>query len=593
MITVSEKLYALRAVMKANQIDAWIILTGDPHQSEYCAEYWEGRQWLSNFTGSAGTLLVLQNKAALWVDGRYFIQAEQELAGIDIQLMREGNEGVPSMGQFLVDNLEVQATVGIDGKVVSVFRLRELIKEVKRHSFSIKSDKDLLDIIWTNRPKLPENPIFLHEDYYAGRTREEKIEQMHQSMLEVGADYLLVSTLDDIAWIFNLRGADIECSPVFLAYALFSKKGVCLYTNDSRIEKDALMALKTSGVTISAYDAIASDLCQLPVNSNLQLDPAATSYSLMAVLPDSIKVSEAATPSVLMKAIKNEVELERMTDCHKRDGVAIVRFMRWLETAIESGTTDEVEIDERLQVFRAEHKAYKGPSFPTIAAYGANAAICHYRAHKATCLRIEPKGLLLVDSGGQYPDGTTDITRTFACGDITAEERRDYTLVLKSHIALATARFKSGTRGVQLDAIARQPLWASGLDFNHGTGHGIGYFLNVHEGPQNISTKSMSVALEPGMLVTNEPGMYRDGKHGIRIENVMVVEKDIETDFGEFYKLKPSTLAPIDIRPLDISLLTATDIKWLNNYHEKVLDELSPLLLNDDLAWLIQVTKAI
>ncbi|MDB2384302.1 aminopeptidase P family protein [Endozoicomonas sp.] len=593
MIRVSERLAALRAAMAEHHIDAWIIPSSDPHQSEYVADYWTGREWVSGFTGSAGTIVILKDDAALWTDGRYFIQAEQELGSVDIELMREGNPGVPSMAEWLLDNLSAESTVGFDGKTMSAARVRQLAKQLEKKALRIHSDKDLLDTVWTDRPTMPAAPVFLHQDDYAGRTREEKFERVHKAMAKAGADHLLISTLDDIAWLFNLRGSDIECNPVFLAYALFSRDGVRLYIDDRRIEADALAALKASAVTLSAYDAIAADLEQLSADSHLQFDPVTTSRWLMESLSDSTHVIEATSPSNLMKAIKNEVEIARMADCHRRDGVAMVRFMRWLETAIPSGTFDEVELDEHLQAFRAQSEAFKGPSFPTIAGYGPNGAICHYRAEKATCLTVEPKGLLLVDSGAQYPDGTTDITRTFACGEMTEEEQRDYTMVLKSHIALSTARFKKGTRGIQLDALTRQPLWALGMDFNHGTGHGVGYFLNVHEGPQSISPKYIDVPLQPGMLVTNEPGMYRSGKHGVRIENIMQVAKDVETEFGEFYKLEALTLAPIDTRPLMMSLLSRSDLEWLNTYHARVRDELSSLLDGDDLEWLLNATIAI
>ena len=497
MIRVSERLAALRAAMAEHEIDAWIIPSSDPHQSEYVADHWTGREWASGFTGSAGTVVVLKDEAALWTDGRYFIQAEQELEGVDVKLMREGNPSVPSIAEWLLDSLGAESTVGFDGKTMSAARVRQLVKQLNKKLLHIRSDKDLLDIVWTDRPAMPAAPVFLHQDDYAGRTREEKFERVHQAMAKAGADHLLISTLDDIAWLFNLRGSDIECNPVFLAYTLFSKKGVRLYIDDSRIEADALEALKASGVAIAAYNAIAADLGQLPADSHIQLDPVTTSRWLMKSLPEAVRVIEGASPSALMKAIKNEVEIARMADCHRRDGVAIVRFMRWLETAIPSGKFDEVELDEHLQAFRAKAEEFKGPSFPTIAGYGPNGAICHYRAEKATCLTVKPKGLLLVDSGAQYPDGTTDITRTFACGEMSEEEKRDYTMVLKSHIALSTARFKKGTRGIQLDALTRQPLWALGMDFNHGTGHGVGYFLNVHEGPQSISPKFIDVPLQP------------------------------------------------------------------------------------------------
>ncbi|WP_263081365.1 aminopeptidase P family protein [Endozoicomonas sp. Mp262] len=593
MVRISERLAALRAAMKEHQIDAWIVPSSDPHQSEYVAEHWTGRAWASGFSGSAGTLVVLGEQAGLWTDGRYFIQAEQELQGTGVQLMREGNAGVPTMGEWLQAQLESGSTIGFDGKTMSLAAVRRLEKSFGNRSFVINSDRDLLEGIWTDRPSLPAEKVFLHEDHYAGRTREQKFEQVRKAMAAKGADHLLISSLDDIAWLFNLRGSDIECNPVFLAYTIFSKDQVQLYINDARIEPVALQALKASNVVMRSYDAIAADLGKLAGGSTIQLDPATTSRWLIESLPESVQIIEGASPSNLMKAVKNEVEIASMKHCHRRDGVAIVRFMRWLEGAIPTRAEDEVSLDEKLEGFRAESPEFKGPSFPTIAGYGPNGAICHYRAEKATCLTVEPRGLLLVDSGGQYPDGTTDITRTFACGDMTDEEKRDYTLVLKSHINLAKARFKKGARGIQLDMMTRMPLWELGMDFNHGTGHGVGYFLNVHEGPQSVSPRCLDVPLKPGMLITNEPGMYRAGKHGIRIENIMLVTEDMENEFGQFYKLEPLTLAPIDTKPLVMDLLTGEEVEWLNQYHAKVLKELSGVLDGDDLVWLKEATQAI
>ena len=440
---------------------------------------------------------------------------------------------------------------------------------------------------------MPSKPVFLHSLEHAGQTCEQKLELVRLAMTKKGADHLLISSLDDIAWLLNLRGSDIECNPVFLSYLILSKEGICLYINDSRVEADACKALASFGVELRAYDTVASDLGLLPTNSRIQFDPETTSHWLLESLPESTGIIEAVSPTNLLKAVKNDVEIASMMNCHRRDGVAIVRFMRWLENIIPTGNITEVDIDEHLESFRAQSSEFKGPSFPTIAGYGPNGAICHYRAEKASCLQIKPKGLLLVDSGGQYPDGTTDITRTFACGEMTDEEKHDYTLVLKSHINLAQTKFKKGTRGIQLDILARQPLWELGMDYSHGTGHGVGYFLNVHEGPQGISPSWQDVPLKPGMLITNEPGMYRTGEHGIRIENIMLVVEDIKTKFGQFYKLEALTLAPIDTQPLVMALLNSKEIKWLNQYHTKVNEALSPLLDGNDLAWLTQATRPI
>lgn len=588
-----DKLAALRAAMAKHGIDAWIIPSSDAHESEYVAEHWEGRSWVSGFTGSAGTLVVTSKEAALWTDGRYFIQAEQELADSTITLMKDGQADVPAIEEWLTKELPEKGVLGFDGNAFSLQKARGLMKKLKKKQITLKTDKDLLDDIWSNRPELPAKPVFLHDESYAGKSLEDKLLEVRKAMAEKGADHLLVTTLDDIAWLFNLRGSDIECNPVFLAYALFSEEKVTLFINEQRIEADALAALKKASVELQPYEAVTEQLANIPATACLLMDPVTTSQKLASALPDGADVIEGASPSRALKAIKNETEITRMRDCHRRDGAAIVRFMRWLGDNIPTGNLDEVNIDEKLCGLRAESESFKGVSFPSIVGYGPHAAICHYRADEESKLDVKTKGLLLVDSGGQYPDGTTDITRTFACGDMTEEERHDYTMVMKSHIALAMARFKKGTRGIQLDAITRQPMWAEGIDFNHGTGHGVGYFLNVHEGPQSISSRWIDQPLEPGMLITNEPGIYRDGKHGVRLENIMLVTKDTTTGFGEFYRLEALTRAPFDTRPLVKELMTAAEINWLNNYHGKVRNELSGELEGGDKEFLVKMTEAI
>ena len=467
------------------------------------------------------------------------------------------------------------------------------MKKLKKKKITLKTDKDLLDEIWSDRPELPANPVFLHDESYAGKTLQDKLTEVREATAEQGADHLLITTLDDIAWLFNLRGSDIECNPVFLAYALINEDKATLFINEQRIETDALAALEKASVELQPYEAIAEQLAIIPATACLLMDPVTTNQKLANTLPKEVEVIKGASPSRALKAIKNETEIARMKDCHQRDGAAMVRFIRWLGDNIPTGKLDEVNIDEKLCALRAESEQFKGVSFPSIVGYGPHGAICHYRADEESKLDVKTEGLLLIDSGGQYPDGTTDITRTFACGNMTNEERRDYTLVMKSHIALATARFKKGTRGIQLDAITRQPMWAEAVDFNHGTGHGVGYFLNVHEGPQSISPRWIDEPLRPGMLVTNEPGLYRGGKHGVRLENIMLVTKDTTNEFGEFYKLEALTMAPFDTRPLIREMLTPAEIEWLNDYHAKVRNELSEVLEGADKKFLIKMAEAI
>ena len=593
MPTTSEKLSALRAVMASHQVDAWIIPSSDPHESEYAAEYWYGRAWLSGFSGSAGTVVVLKDKAALWTDGRYFLQASQELENSGIYLMKDGMPNVPSLPEWLASELSAESVIGFDGKVMSHSLTQKILDAVTDKQMSLKIDKDLLNDIWVDRPAMPASPVFLHDDAFAGKTREEKLAEVRKKMQDQNASHLLITTLDDIAWLLNLRAADVECNPVFLSYVLVSDSQTTLFIEGSRIEADALAALKDSGIELQPYDAIGEAIESLGSHTRLLMDPASTNQWLVSALPDTIKVIKGTSPTTHLKAIKNDVEIKRSRDCHRRDGAAVVRFMRWLDDNTPSGQITEITLDRKLEAFRAEADEFKGPSFPTIAGYAASGAIIHYRADEDSCKTVEPKGLLLVDSGAQYPDGTTDITRTFACGPVTEEEKKDYTLVLKGHINLSKARFLKGTRGIQLDILARHPMWDEGQNYNHGTGHGVGCFMNVHEGPHSVSTKWIDEPLRPGMLLTNEPGMYRNGKHGVRIENIMLVVEDITTEFGEFYKLLPLTLAPIDTRPVIKDMLTTAELNWLNDYHAIVREELSPLLEGDDLNWLIQATESV
>ncbi|WP_257296914.1 aminopeptidase P family protein [Endozoicomonas sp. YOMI1] len=587
----TKKLQDLRGAMAEYGIDAWIIPSSDAHNSEYVAPHWEGRAWISGFTGSAGTLIVTKDKAALWTDGRYFIQASEQLTGSEITLMKDGQPEVPSMFDWLTEAVSDQGCIGFDGATLSLSQVRNLEKKLAAKSVTLKFDQDLLNDIWTNRPALPAEPVFIHQDAHAGKTLTEKVTEVREILKERKATELLITTLDDIAWLFNLRGSDIDCNPVFLAYALISPDSITLFTNKERIEADALSAMAKAGVELAAYDEILDRLSTLTDNTHLMINPATTGYQLASTIPASINLIEDRLPTTDLKAIKNSTEIERMKDCHRRDGAAMVRFIRWLESNIPTGQLNEVNIDEQLLQFRSESEYFRGVSFPSIVGYAGHGAICHYRADEESAYSIQNKGLLLIDSGAQYPDGTTDITRTFACGEMTDEEKRDYTLVMKSHIALATARFKEGTRGIQLDAITRQPLWSEGIDFNHGTGHGVGYFLNVHEGPQSISPRWFDVALKPGMLVTNEPGIYRDSKHGVRLENIMLIAEDIENEFGKFFKLVPMTLAPFDTRPLLKDLMTDAEIQWLNSYHATVREALSPLLDGHDLDWLKEATE--
>ena len=589
----SARLTSLRQQMQQHQLDAWIIPSSDAHNSEYVADYWSGRVWLSGFTGSAGTLVITQDQAALWVDGRYFIQGVEQLMGTEITLMKQGLPEIPEKGEWLTEVLKAGSRVGFDSAALSLSQTRALEKELQAQQITLMPHEDLLNAIWSDRPAIPAQPVFLHQPQYTGKSCTEKLTEVRDLMAAQKATYLLIPSLDDIAWLLNLRGSDIACNPVFLAFVLISPESCTIFTNQARIEEEAMQALVQSGIQLQGYEEITAALAELPADGQLWINPDYTNSQLAAAIPAELSLIEQRLPTTTLKAVKNETEIACMVDCHQRDGMAMVKFLAWLDKTIPSGTLNEVNIDTHLCALRAESPLFKGVSFPSIVGYAEHGAICHYRATDESALSVQPKGLLLVDSGAQYPDGTTDITRTIACGELTQEEMRDYTLVLKSHIALASARFKKGTKGIQLDAITRQPLWTEGIDFNHGTGHGVGYFLNVHEGPQSISPRWFDVVLEAGMLVTNEPGIYRDHKHGIRIENIMLIEEDISNEFGTFLKLTPLTLTPIDTRPLLIDLLTTQETSWLNDYHRRVFDALSTQLQGEELAWLTQVTQAL
>ena len=589
---ITQRLNDLRRAMKAQGIDAWIIPSSDAHNSEYVASHWEGRAWISGFNGSAGTVVITAHKAALWTDGRYFLQASEQLEGSPIALMKQGLPEVATMEEWLADEVQDGGTIGFDGATLSLSAIRNLQKQLAAKNITLKGDEDLLNSVWTDRPALPANPIFLHSETYSGKSLSDKIAELRDILQQQKVTDLLITTLDDIAWLFNLRGSDIECNPVFLAYALISSEQITLFVNQERIEINAMATLAEAGVKLAGYDAIADALTALPADTRLLASPNNTSYKLASLIPAAVTLIEDRLPTTDLKAIKNSTEIERMKECHRRDGAAMVRFMCWLDDNIPTGKLNEVNIDEQLTRLRSDSEHFKGVSFPSIVGYAGHGAIIHYRADEASASTVNNKGLLLIDSGAQYPDGTTDITRTVACGEMSEEEKRDYTMVLKSHIALAMAKFRAGTRGIQLDAITRQPLWNHGMDFNHGTGHGVGYFLNVHEGPQSISPKWVDVALEPGMLVTNEPGIYREGKHGIRLENIMLVAEDVESEFGKFYRLTPLTLAPFDTRPLIRKIMMEAEIQWLNEYHAMVRKEVSTLLQehHQALNWLEKAT---
>lgn len=572
------KLKKLRDVMKKYNINYYIIPSADPHQSEYVAEYYRGRAEVSGFTGSAGTLLVGEKEAKLWTDGRYFIQAAEQLQGTGIDLMKMATPGYDTINQWIENNIKENETLGFDGSCYSTNQYKELLKIAKKNNFNINMDKDLLEEIWNDRPSLPEDKIFVHDEKYCGKSVKEKLNEVRKYMKENEVQNYLLTSLDDIAWLFNIRGNDILFNPVALSYAIITDNEAKLYINKAKVDDEVQSALKAQEVVIYEYNEIEEHVKQL--KENTLIDPAKVNAKLYSLL--SCTIIEKLNITTNLKAIKNEIEIANFENAHIKDGVAMVKFIKYLKDNIGKEKITEISASKKLSEIRSKGELAKGDSFGTIAGYKEHAAMMHYSATDESDYELKPQGLFLVDSGGQYLDGTTDITRTFVLGDITEEEKRDFTLVLKGHINLAKAKFLKGSTGCNLDVLARGPLWQYGLDYKCGTGHGIGFFLNVHEGPQGIRPNGNTVPLEPGMMLTNEPGVYKEGKFGIRTENVMVVVKDEVNDCGEFYKFDTISYCPIDLNGVKVELLNDDEKEWLNNYHKKVYDKLSPYLNEEE-----------
>lgn len=590
--TIQERIRALRAWMKQAGVEAFVIPSTDPHLSEYVAPHWQSREWISGFTGSAGTVVVTLEKAGLWTDSRYFLQAASQLEGTGIDLYKEMLPETPSIPTFLCTELQEGQTVGIDGTVFSTEAARSLKEELAAARIAVKSLPDPMDDIWTDRPPLPQAPAFIHELKYAGRTCAQKLEAVRAEMRRAGAQCLLLSALDEIAWTLNLRGSDVHCNPVVVSYLLIGEQEACYFIEPQKLTSSVRAYLEENGVACLPYADILAHLQELPAGS-LMLEPGKTNYAVRSAIPQQCRVIEAASPVALLKAVRNEQEIAGLRQAMQRDGVALVKFLKWLEEAVPQGYETEISIDRKLHELRAAQPLYMGESFDTIAGYGAHAAIVHYEATPETDIPLEPRGFLLLDSGAQYLDGTTDITRTIALGPLTDEEKTDYTLILKGHIDLAMAVFPEGTRGAQLDVLARMPIWQHRMNFLHGTGHGVGHFLNVHEGPQSIRMNENPVTLHAGMLTSNEPGVYKAGSHGIRTENLVLTVPAGEGLFGRYLKFETVTLCPICTRGIVRELLTPAEIDWLNQYHRRVYEQLSPSLDEDERLWLEKACKSI
>jgi peptidase, M24 family len=577
---------------RPNNIKAFIIPSTDPHLSEYVAPYWMSREWISGFTGSAGTAVILMDKAGLWTDSRYFLQAEKELEGSGITLYKEMLPETPSITKFLCQNLKPGESVSIDGKMFSVQQVEQMKEDLAPYQLQVNLFGDPLKNIWKDRPSMPDAPAFIYDVKYAGKSCGEKVAAIRTELKKKGIFALFLSSLDEIAWTLNLRGSDVHCNPVIVSYLLVTQDEVVYFISPEKITQEVNEYLQEQQVSLRKYDEAESFLNSF-AGENILIDPKKTNYAIYSAINPACKVVRGESPVTLLKAIRNEQEIAGIHHAMQRDGVALVKFLKWLEASVLSGKETELSVDRKLHEFRAAQPLYMGESFDTIAGYKEHGAIVHYSATEESDVTLQSKGFLLLDSGAQYLDGTTDITRTIALGELTEEEKTDYTLILKGHIALAMAKFPAGTRGAQLDVLARMPIWSHGMNFLHGTGHGVGHFLSVHEGPQSIRMNENPIVLQPGMVTSNEPGVYKAGSHGIRTENLTLVCKDKEGMFGEYFKFETITLCPICKKGIIKEMLTAEEVKWFNDYHQTVYKKLSPSLNEEEKKWLLEATKAI
>lgn len=594
MSSIQERLSALRAEMNSDQVDAYLVFGTDPHMSEYVAERWRDRAWISGFTGSAGTVVCTASKAGLWTDSRYYLQAAQELEGTGIVLFRQGEADVPGICEWLGRKLPKGAVVGSYGWTISAELFRDTQQQLALYGLELRATDDLLDRIWNGRPEMPVEDVYQHDIRYAGQSRQDKINRVQQRLWNVKADYQLLSSLSDIAWLFNLRGNDIKYNPLFLSYALIGKEDVHLCVDRQKLSEELTSLLEEEGIKLAPYSAVEELLSTiLRTESRVVYDPAAVSYALAFQIASSAQPVEQKDVTTRMKAVKNPTEIEGSKNALVKDGVAMVQFLYWLQHSWQHGSLNEVSVGNALPQYRSRQAGFMGESFHPIVGFRDHGALIHYSADEDSAYELDGDGLLLIDSGAHYLDGTTDITRTVALGEVTPQQREDYTTVLKGHINLASARFPQGTRGIQLDSIAKHTLWKRGLCYGHGTGHGVGCFLNVHEGPQSISSKMIDADLEPGMLNSNEPGLYREGAYGIRIENLILTIEQFETPFGRFYGFETITLCPLEPKLIDPDLLTAQQRDWVNGYHHSVCSVLSPYLNTEERRWLEEQTAPI
>jgi len=592
-MTPSDKLSALRERMKNENIDAYIITMADPHISEYPPDRYKNIEWISNFTGSAGTLVITTDFAGLWTDSRYFVQATDQLKGSGFQLVKLKAQGAAEYAQWLSETLSSGNTVAFDGKLISIAVAKELIHTLRPKGINIRADIDLIKTIWTDRPSLPKEPAYLLNKAITGKTTLEKIREVQDILKQKGATAHLISSLDDISWLFNIRGGDVKCNPVVLSFALLSSGNVQLFIDSEKLSREDLEELKNTGISILPYEEIENAIKSISANTNICVDPKRNCYSYYALIPESCTKIEDTNPSTFLKSIKNDTELAHTREAMIKDGVALSRFFYWLEQNIGKITISEISVAEKLKEYRGEQEGFVGESFDTIAGYKEHGALPHYKATPESNVNLELNGLLLIDSGGQYRSGTTDITRVITLGNLTGEQQKDYTLVLKAMIEGSTAIFPLGTRGYQIDAITRKPLWDEFRNYGHGTGHGVGFFLNVHEGPHVFNASNTDIAIEPHTITSIEPGLYREGHYGIRIENLVASRLDRDSDFGQFMSFETLTLCYIETSIINKDFLEKRHIDWLNEYHSEVFNKVSTFLNEDEKTWLASKTLPI
>ena len=593
MNDVKQRLSDLRELMKHEHLAAFIFPSTDPHQGEYVPDHWKGREFISGFNGSAGTAVVTMNAAALWTDSRYFLAAEEQLAGTGYELMKLKIEGTPTIAEWLGQQLKEEKSpeVGIDGMVNSASDVKALISDLRQEGgITVRTNLDPLAQIWQQRPPIPTDPVELYSLEYAGESTREKLARIRKALRERHADGMLMSALDDIAWTLNLRGTDVHCNPVFVSYLLISSQDATLYINKEKLTPEVADYLKTKGIKTDDYEKVGEGLKNY-FEYNILLDPNEVNYTLYKMV--SREVVEEESPVKRMKTVKNTTEIKGFHRAMLKDGIALVKFLAWLKPAVEAGGQTEISIDRKLTELRAEQPLFRGISFDTIAGYQAHGAIVHYEATPETDIPIKPEGFLLLDSGAQYLDGTTDVTRTIALGPITEEQKKIYTLVLKGHIQIELCKFPSGASGTQIDILAREAMWREGLNYLHGTGHGVGTYLNVHEGPHQFRMEWKPAPLVAGMTITDEPGIYLAGKFGVRIENTLLIKPYMKTEFGQFLQFESLTLCPIDTTPIVVDMLSAEERQWLNDYHQMVCDRLLPHLTPTEQRWLRDATKPI